>query len=1077
MKNKFSLLLLMVMFTLLHVSSYAQNKTVKGTIIDASGLPIPGVNVLVKGSSTGISSDIDGKYAISVSPGQTLVFSFIGFKSTERKIGAESSYNVTLEAENSTLEEVVVIGYGKVKKSDLTGAVSSVTASQLAAVPAMTAAQALQGKAAGLNIVTTSGAPGAGTNITIRGGTSITQNTKPLYIVDGFQMDDALNVINPSDIKNIEVLKDASSTAIYGARGSNGIIVITTKSGKKGKTSVSYNTFVSFDEVSKNLDMMSNTGDFVKYQYELAVLQGKPSAYSNVFDNSKATNDPDFYAGAYGRINNRYASASAIDWQKQVFGGTGYTQNHNLNVTTGNETTQAFLSYNHNNQEGVLANHNDTRNSLRTKINSELGKGIRLDLSTMFTNTSTDGGGAYGGMKDVLLQPINGGTLFTQDQLINTQTYGDYSALDSAYDTENPLVENEASQSNKRNRVFLANAGIEFDLSKHLTWRTAGQYSWSNSKSTAFSDENSRAALTNPVNVGINGSIGNSESFGYQIANTLNYNQTFADKHDVSILLGQEITYNESESNSINLVKFPLPNFGLDDISNATVLDKSTGHSRSGIASFFARANYTFDNRYLLTATIRTDGSSKFAEGYKWGVFPSVSGAWKISEESFWKDHNIANTISSLKLRAGYGVTGNNGIGNNLYITTVAQTDYPTNNMPGNPVYVPSSTLGNRGLQWETLNATNLGLDISLFNRRVDITAEWYNNEIANMLLKSVIPSSTGYANQYQNVGTMRNRGWEFTISTVNIKSSDFRWTTDLNFAFNKSKVLGLEDGITEKTFAAGGNRSGSVTYYATVGEKLGDMYGYVYDGLYTTDDFTQNTNGTYTLKPGVVKPSTGPAPSPGDIKFAADNETGDLFTRKLVKIGNGTPDCIGGFTNTFTYKGFDLNVFMNFSIGNDIYNASKHSTSPYAMFQNTLSEFGDNYYRLIDPVTGQKATTLTRLEELNPDQASRTSALNLVNSGYITYPSSYYVEDGSYLRIAQITFGYTLPKEWSDKVKMSRARFYFTGNNLFTFTKYSGFDPEVSAADNDSVAVTPGYDSSTYPRSKSLVFGLNLTF
>ncbi len=405
-------------------------------------------------------------------------------------------------------------------------------------------------------------------------------------------------------------------------------------------------------------------------------------------------------------------------------------------------------------------------------------------------------------------------------------------------------------------------------------------------------------------------------------------------------------------------------------------------------------------------------------------------------------------------------MTGNNGIGNNLYITTVAQTDYPTNNTPGNPVYIPSSTLGNRGLQWETLNATNLGLDISLFNRRIDITAEWYNNEIANMLLKSVIPSSTGYANQYQNVGTMRNRGWEFTISTVNIKSSDFRWTTDLNFAFNKSKVLGLEDGITEKTFAAGGNRSGSVTYYATVGEKLGDMYGYVYEGLYTTDDFTQNANGSYTLKPGVVKPSTGTA-SPGDIKFAADNEAGDQFTRKLVKIGNGTPDCIGGFTNTFTYKGFDLNVFMNFSIGNDIYNASKHSTSPYAMFQNTLSEFGDNYYRLIDPLTGLKATSLDRISELNPDQASRTSALNLVNSGYITYPSSYYVEDGSYLRIAQITFGYTLPKEWSDKVKMTRARFYFTGNNLFTFTKYSGFDPEVSAANNDSVAVTPGYDSS----------------
>ncbi|MES2238618.1 MAG: TonB-dependent receptor [Bacteroidota bacterium] len=1056
--------------------SMAQEKTVSGNVKETSGLPIPGVSVLIKGSKLGTQTDFDGNFKLRSKIGDVLVFSFIGMKTTETTVDSRASYSVILKEDAAILEEVVVIGYGKVKKSDLTGAVSSVTGKQLETVPAMTAAQALQGKAAGLNIVTASGAPGAGTNITIRGGTSITQSTKPLYIVDGFQMDDALNVINPNDIKNIEVLKDASSTAIYGARGSNGIIVITTKSGRKGKTAVSYNSFVSFDELSKNIDMMSNTENYVKYQYELAVLQGKPTSYSNIYDNSLGTDNPNFYTGAFSRIHSRYASAPSLNWQKKVFGGTGYTQNQNINVTTGNEKTQAFLSYNFNDQEGILANHSDQRNSLRTKINSELGKGIRLDLSTMFTNTVTDGGGAYSGIKDVLLQPINGGTLYTQDQLLNTQTYGNYSALDSAYDTENPLIENQASQSDKRNRVFLANVGIEFDLFKHFTWRTAGQYSWSNSKSTSFSDENSRGALTNPVNVGISGSIGNSESFGYQIANTLNYNKTFAEKHDLSVLLGQEITYNESESNNISLIKFPLPNFGLDDISNATVSDKSTGHSHSGISSFFARVNYTYDQRYLLTATIRTDGSSKFAEGNQWGVFPSVSGAWKISEESFWKDHKIANTINSLKLRAGYGITGNNGIGDNLYITTVAQTDYPINNTPGNPVYVPSSTLGNKGLQWETLNATNLGLDISFFNRRIDLTAEWYNNEIANLLLKSIIPSSTGYANQYQNVGTMRNRGWEFTLSTVNIKSSDFRWTTDLNFAFNKSKVLGLENGQTQKTFAVGGNRSGSVTYYANVGEQLGDMYGYVYQGVYTTDDFTQNTNGSYTLKPGVVKPSTGTA-SPGDVKFAADNAAGDQFTRQLVKIGNGTPDCIGGITNTFTYKGFDVNVFMNFSFGNDIYNATKHSSSPYALFQNTPSEFGDNYYRLIDPSTGIKATTLARLEELNPDQGSRTGALNLVNSGYITYPSSYYVEDGSYLRIAQITFGYTLPKDFSDKIKMTRARFYLTGNNLFTFTKYSGFDPEVSAADKDLVGVTPGYDSSTYPRSKSLVFGLNLTF
>ncbi len=1060
-----------------NVNAILQKIKITGVVTTPDGLPLAGANVSEKGTSNATQTDFDGKFSIMVENNKAILkVTYIGFDAKEITVNNQTTIKIVMHESASSLNEIVVVGYGTRKKSDLTGAISSVSAKQLASVPAMTAAQALQGKAAGLNIVTTSGAPGAGTNITIRGGTSITQSTKPLYIVDGFQMDDALNVINPNDIKSIEVLKDASSTAIYGARGSNGIIAITTKSGKKGKTTVTYNSFVSFDQLSKKMDMMSNAQDFVKYQYELAVLQGKPAAYSSVFDNNLATNDPNFYKGAYDRINQRYANGYNIDWQDQVFGGTGFTQNNNLSISGGSEKTQVLLSYNYNNQEGIIANHNDLRHSLRTKINSELYKGIRLDFNSMFTNTSTDGGGAYSGLKKVLLQPINGGTLFNRDQLLNTQTYGDFSALDSAYDTENPIIENEASKSNKKNRVFLANAGIEFDFLKHFTWRTSSQYTFSSGKSTTFSDENSRAALTDPINTGINGSIGNSESYSYQLTNTLNYKQIFADKHDVSVLLGQEITYNESEGNSISLKQFPVPNFGLDDISNATVSNKSVSHSRSDLASFFARANYSFDERYLLTATIRTDGSSKFADGYKWGVFPSVSGAWRISEESFWKNLNIENTINNLKLRLGYGITGNNGIGNNLYLTTVAQTDYPINNTPGNPAYVPSTTLGNQALKWETLHAKNVGLDLSMFNHRLDITTEWYNNEISDMLLKSTIPSSTGYSDQYQNIGTMRNRGWEFTISTVNIKSKDFQWTTDLNFAFNKSKVLSLEKDQTQKSFAVGDNRSGTVTYYAKVGDQLGDMYGYVYDGIYTTADFTQNANGTYTLNPGVVKPSTG-TPSPGDIKFAADNDAGDQFTRKLVKIGNGTPDCIGGISNTFTYDGFDFSVFMNFSIGNDIYNATKASTSPYAPFQNVPEEFGNTYYRLIDPATGQKATSLARLKELNPNEASNTAALNLVNSSYITYPSSYYVEDGSYLRIGQITLGYTLPKEVSQKAYISNLRFYFTANNLLTFTKYSGYNPEVSSGNNDLVAVTPGYDSSAYPRSKSFVFGMNLTF
>ncbi|WP_332453871.1 TonB-dependent receptor [Chryseobacterium aquaticum] len=981
----------------------------------------------------------------------------------------------TAKTDTKDIEEVVVIGYGKVKKSDLTGSVSSVSAKELAATPAMNALQALQGRAAGLNIVTAGGAPGAGANVTVRGGASITQGTEPLYIVDGFQLDNALNIINPNDIESIDVLKGASAIAIYGARGSNGIIVIKTKTGKKGRITINYNSFMAFDMLSKKLDMVSNAEQYVKYQYEMAQLQGKTTQWSNVFDNSLGIDSPGFYTGAFSRINNRYNSASALDWQEKMLGGTGITQNHNVSVSAGTDKTQTFISYNYNKQEGLLQNYSETRNSLRANINSELYKGIRLDFSSMFTSNSTNGGGAYSGMKKILLQPITGGTLFTQDQLFNTQTFPDYSSLDSSFDTENPYIETAASTSNRRARTFLANVGLEFDLLKNFTFRTAGSYNWTNTKSTSFSDKNSRAFLTDPVNTGINGSIGNSEAYRYQITNTLTYNTKLGEKHTITGLLGNEIIYQETESNNMRLIKFPsILNYGLDEISNATVADKDADRSSLSLLSYFARVNYNYDNRYLLTGTVRRDGSSKFGPDNKYGVFPSVAAAWRVSQEGFWKNSKIENYINDLKFRFEYGIVGNNSIPNNVFRTNVVGTDYPTNNTVGNLALVTSSVLGNRMVQWEEMKSTNVGIDLALFNNRVKLTSEWYNNNVSGMLLETVLPASTGYSRQFKNIGSMKNTGMEFTLNSVNLKSESFRWSTDANVGFNKSKVLSLDEGRTFRNFSVGSNRAGMVTYYATVGEELGDMYGYVYQGIYTTDDFTQAANGTLTLKPGVVKPASG-TPKPGDIKFAADNEAGDQFTRKLVKIGNGTPDFIGGITNNFSYKGFDLAVFMKFSVGGDVYNATKHSMSPYALFQNVPSEFGDNYYHIIDPNTGQAATSLVRLKELNPNEDSSLWSLGTTNSSYITYPSSYYVEDGSYLRIAMVTLGYSFPKEFLNTVRLSNARIYATVNNLATITGYSGFDPEVSAA--SGVTVTPGYDNSSFPRSRSYVLGINLTF
>ena len=957
------LCLLMFLLTGCSLGIFAQNRTITGTVRDAVDVVI-GASVTVKGnSSIGTITDMDGKFRISVpSSARDLVIKFIGYDDAVIRLGTPTDYKVTLKESSVMLEEVVAIGYAKVKRKDLTGAISSVGGKELANVPVTTAMQALQGKAAGVNIVTESGAPGAGANITIRGGMSLTQSTEPLYIVDGFEMGSALDNIDINDIESIDVLKDASSTAIYGARGSNGIILITTKSGKKGKTQVSYNTYFSFDKLAKKLDLMSNVEDFVKYQYEFAELTGITPTWSAFYDDGMATDATGFYTGVYDRIHERYADASSIDWQDEVFGGYAMTQSHNVNISTGTEKTQVMLSYNYNGQDGLLANHSANKSAFRAKINSELYKGIRLDVNAMFNNKSVDGGGSYSGMKYVLRQPISGGTYFTRDQMLTEQTYVDFRGAESSYTASNPLIQNEASTSNKRSRMFSVNAGLEFDFLKHFTYRIAGSYRWNSSKSTSFSDERSTGYLMDPVNTGMTGSIGNSESYSYQITNTLNYNQTFAKKHKVNLLLGHEVSYSEDESNSISVKQMPYPNHGIDDISLGNVEEKKSGHGHSGIVSAFLRANYTFDERYLLTATLRADGSSKFAKGHQWGVFPSASVAWRISEESFWKENRINDVVNSLKLRVGYGTTGNNGVGSFSYRTNVSLTSYPMNNVMTNPAYVLGTQLGNPELKWETQVATNVGLDVSLFNSRVNLTAEWYNNQANDLLLNCVVPSSTGYSTQYQNVGKMRNRGWEVTLNTVNIRTKNFSWTSDLNLSFNKSKVVALEQGQTEKTFSAGDSRSGMVTYYATVGEALGEMYGYKYEGIYTAEDFIEGKDGKLTLREGIVKPKSG-TPQPGDIKYAADDvdeEGNPIFTKKNVKIGNGTPDCIGGFNNTFTYKGFDLSVFLKFAIGQDIYNANKQSLTTYSIFENIPQEFS-NYYRVVDPSTGKQATHVCR--------------------------------------------------------------------------------------------------------------------
>ncbi len=1066
----------------------AQNRTVTGVVSDADGEPVPGVAVVAKTSSNtiGQTTDANGKYSISLpSSVKTLTFSALGYEEITSDVNS-SVLNVTLQESALFLEEAVSIGYAKVKRKDLTGSSVSVTGGELAQIPVTSAAQALTGKAAGVNVVTQSGAPGASINITVRGGTSITQSTSPLYIVDGFAMENGLQTVDINDIESIDVLKDASATAIYGAQGSNGVILITTKSGKEGKTVVTYNGYVEFEKLGKHIDLLG-VEDYVKYQYEFMTLQGKIDSWASMFGGDPS--DPSFYTGAYSNITSQYSGKTPIDWQNEVFGGTGVTHSHNVSINGGTDKTKFLISYNNNTQNGIMAKHGYVRNSLRAKVNHELWKGVRLDFSSSFTDTKLEGGGSLGGsLKKTILQPVTGGKRYTNEEMLSRDLGEEMLAIDSQYDLNNPILENSAVDDLKYTRQFNVNAGIEIDILKNLTWRTAGNYTWQQVRSDYWDNGTTRSAQNYKVDTqkGVYpwGRRGNSERYSYQITNTLNWNGDFG-QHNINLLAGQEVLFNQSQSESNTYYGFPASNFGLNDISMAQSYSRSSSLSKNSILSFFARAMYNYDDRYLITASVRADGSSKFAKGNKWGFFPSASAAWRVSQEDFYRNGTYKNFMNRLKLRVGYGASGNCNVANNMYATDYGSGHYAINKTDVSTLK-PGSTVGNPNLKWETTASFNVGVDMGIVHDRVSVSVDWYNNESKDLIIQNSIPSSTGYTSQYQNIGSIRNRGVEAVINSINIENKDFRWSTDFNISFNKSKVLAIygnggEDYMTRSA------EEGHCQYMIKVGQPIGQFYGFEYDGIYTTDDFVQNADGTYSLKPGVPYDSNRKPSSikPGDFKLKAQTDAKDANGTSTfnstknddkVVIGNAMPIFSGGMTNTFTYKGFDLSIFMNFSFGNKVFNMStQRFIGPYLPNQTMLSTMSKRF-TLIDPATGKETTNLARLAEINPNQYDDDImwSLNSDNKLAITCPMDKYVEDGSYLRLNTITFGYTIPKKVTRVAHIENLRFYVTLHNIHTFTKYSGYDPEVS---NSSSILTQGMDSSSYPRSKGCVFGLNLSF
>ena len=1002
--------------------------------------------------------------------------SYIGYVTKDIKItSTTNNLSIKLAEDTETLDEVVVVGYGVQKKVNLTGAVASVDfEEQTKSRPITTVSSALAGLSPGLQASSGSAMPGED-NTTLRVRGVGTMNTaSPLVIIDG--MEGSLNAVNPLDVENISILKDAASCAIYGARAANGVILVTTKTGTRDKISINYSGRISFNSPTRMIKMMSNYADYMELMNESYRNVGKSD---DLFDQKyidlwrEKSKDPN---GLNENGVPNYIAYPNTDWAEELFSG-GVIHDHNLSVSGGSDKIRFLLSAGYQDNEGVVDNTANKRYSMRANIEANPTKWLTVGTRTYASQMDREVGD-FSNANNFLRQSTAGTYPYWNG------SYGYPECPDERATANNPLYKLARNDGFKRYNRFNTTLFSKIKFFEDLSWDfnfNYNRYIYETRQhgvpayQTRFSDGVIVDGITPPSQLST--SFDYESNYSYTLENLINYHHTFAQKHDVSALLGYQEFYKNYYK--VNAAKKGLIDESLNQFDEATEMTSIGGSTEDyATRSYFGRVNYAYDSRYLFEANFRYDGSSRFHKDHRWGFFPSLSGAWRISEEGFMKDFDF---FQNLKLRVGYGTSGNNNVDNNMYATDYGSGHYGYNGSDYITL-VPGATLGNKKLKWEKTTTTNIGLDVSIFNSRVNLSVDWYNNESSNLLIKNKIPTSTGYTHQFQNIGSIRNRGVELVLNTTNIRTKDFSWTMDFNIAFNRSKVLDIYgDGETDNFIAEYESRMG---FKIEEGKPLGQFFGLIYDGIYTTDDFVQNADGGYTLKNGIpyLKGSNRENVKPGDAKYRptageVDADGNPVWgTNDRTVIGNAAPDFIGGWNNTFTYKGFDLTIFMNFVVGNDVFSMStQRFIGPYLANQNTLEKM-KNRFTLIDPSTGKESTDLARLATLNPHQYSGDALWNISgnNKTAISERSSYYLEDGSYLRLNTITLGYTLPKKLVQRAKISNARVYCTLNNIHTFTGYTGYDPEVSAS---SSALTPGIDNSSYPRSKSWVVGVNLTF
>lgn len=1065
------LLFLSFMLSAVALGAWAQGRQVSGVVTsnETKG-PVEGATVSVKGTSTSTITDAQGRYSLSAAENATLIFSHAGFVTIEVAVDGKATVNATLLPEVKSLDDVVIIGYQAVKRRDLTSSVSSVSARDLKDIPINSAAEALAGRLAGVQITQSEGSPDASAVIRVRGGGSITQDNSPLYVVDGIQVENALSVLAPQDIESIDVLKDASATAIYGARGANGVVIITTKGGRNMKTRVSYNGLAGIRQLANRLDVM-NPYDFVMYQYERT--RGSADERQSFQDTYGRWEDLDLY---------KYVPMA--DWQDEMFGRDALMQTHNISLVGGSASTKFNLSVTSNKEDGIMLGSDFDRKLVNFKFDHTVNSKLKAGMAVRYNYTVVNGAGtANAGSSGtnrlrhaIKYRPIlmGGQDLLDYDPDYALQTNANGLSL------VNPILLNEAEYRRNYSNTANISAYFVYDINRFLSFKSTLGFDISNTRQNAFNDTITSIARQNsnmPT-----ASIGTTNRRILNNSNVLTFTMnksgtSFSDRHDLDVLLGQEFFESETKSYDIETRYFPvgitakaaLGNMGLGSPPTGTTQPPpSSTEFTNRIFSLFGQINYAFDKKYLLNLTLRGDGSSKFAQGNRWGYFPSGSFAWRISQEKFME--SLKPTISDLKLRVSYGRAGNNRIGDFLYLTQFVANTYYSVNDQLITAFRPAS-LANGNLVWETTTARNLGLDVGFLRDRLSMSIDLYKNTTEDLLVSVPVPTSSGYTQQIQNVGKTSNKGIEIQINGAPIVKRNFSWRANFNISFNKNNIESIGQYQDFFLFSSGwGGSNQPSDYLVQPGNPVGTIWGLVTDGYYTIDDFDYN-NGAYTLKAGVPNNSgiIAQAPQPGTLKFRDLTGDGVVDDKDRTIIGNTQPKFFGGLNQQFTYKNFDLSVFVNFQVGNDVYNANKlEFTSGYTVNSNLLSTMNDRWRTVDDQ--GQVVTDPAALAKLN-ENAKLWAPLRSASSFYV---HSWAIEDGSFLRVNNITLGYTLPAKILKKANISNFRVYATVNNLAILTNYSGYDPEVNT--RRSTPLTPGVDYSAYPRSRAYIVGLNLS-